>query len=160
MKHLFLLVFTVALFAECKTYNNAIVGRGVAQQGHWVMKQTSFRTAATVPVLVQDSVYYVDITWRQALKTTGSGRLILGVTGGVGGAIGTYAIADGTAAGMTLLSGGLMTGTLALGTTIGYTSVGDCRWNNVREISKSDYWYYMNTYGSLAPFWAKQKLIR
>ena len=151
---LFLLISCSFLSANAQTYGDKIVARGLSQQGHWVYDSTLNTT-----FLAYDSVYYVDINWKIAIRATGALRMVLGITGGAIGATTAYFWADATAGGATVFSSIGEPAILAIGAMIGVVNAEDCRWNNVKEIPKDEYIYDKAHYGSLAPFYAKHPLI-
>ena len=160
MKKILFLLALVCSFAshaqkDNKFYGEKIVWRGLSQQGHWIYSPSENTTH-----LVYDSIYVIDITWRQAWKTTGFGRFLLKLFG-TGAAVGTEtALVSNSWAGATLLTTGCIGATAGIGAVWALAPVEDCRWNNQREITADEYWYDKEHYGSLKQFWDKNPLIR
>lgn len=156
MKNLFFLLLVLPFVGYTQTYGSKIVGRGLSQQGHWVYSPSSQTTS-----LEYDSVYYVDINWRQAFKATGGLFRVVAKSAITGGAVVVeYFLIDATRAGATLVSTASMGATAGLGTLWALAKAEDCRWNNVKEIPKDEYVYDMSHYGNIIPFWLKHPLIQ
>jgi hypothetical protein len=138
------LILTTILITSCATFNNTIQSRYISRDP---IGYDTTKIVNNHPTPIYDSIYVVSPTWKQAWKKSNKTVPIIGLTTTTGALIGAPFVYNPTTLTPIAIGGLALTG----------SSLEWYRWNNDKEIRKSEYDSLMKSDGNLKSFWVKQK---
>jgi hypothetical protein len=142
MKNLIVLGIIVLLLNACASYNNTVHSRYISRDP---VGYDTIHLVNNHPTPIYDSIYVVSPTWKQAYKKSNKWVTIGGTSVTVGSLLVAPFLYNPTTVAPVAIGGLVITG----------SNLEWYRWNNDKEIKKSEYDSLMKADGNLKAFWNK-----